>query len=173
MLEFGGFKHYSAEQLEIQSIASKLTPMENRFRLWLMNYTIDHGEPYCINAPWPKEVLTLGIDPMSTVKGLQEKNVLVLDDKEKVNFIYPVSALSTHHRVFLEDGREFCAMCAVDAMGTAFTFGQNVTIKSQCSQCCEEITVQIRDGRIVRLDPDTVHVLHVDLNKSNNWAGSC
>ena len=106
-------------------------------------------------------------------KDMNDKNIFVADEEGNINFIYPVSALPTNHRVTLEDGRNFYAMCAIDSMGTAFTFKQNVHIESVCSQCGEKVVVDIKDQEIAYVEPDTLHVLHVDLNKSTNWADSC
>ena len=52
------------------------------------------------------------------IQCLIDKDGMVVDEEAKnVNFIYPVSSLETNHRVTLADGREFTAMCAIDAMG--------------------------------------------------------
>lgn len=114
-----------------------------------------------------------GLDVETLIKNLIVKNAIVQDFAGDVNFVYPVSALPTSHRVTLQDGRVFHAMCAVDAMGTSFTFKQPVKISSKCSHCGEPIAVEIKDEKIVELHPSGTHVLHVDLKNNDNWAGSC
>lgn len=64
-------------------------------------------------------------------------------------------------------------MCAIDAMGTAFTFKQDVKIESICSNCGEKIYVEIKDGKLGEYQPRDMHILHVDLNKNKNWSGEC
>lgn len=165
------FKHYSAERLKIESIASRLTPSENAFRLWLMDYTINEGAPYNIHdgAKMGRELRDLP----ALISSLAGKRAIVLDTNGNVSFVYPVSALPTNHKVTLSDGRAFFAMCAIDALGAAFTFQQDIDVDSACSECGQRIHVEIKDGLIAGLSPPTAHVLHVDLNKTSDWAGSC
>lgn len=163
------FKHYPLERLMIESIASRLTPDENACRLWLMEYTIDRGIPYNIDNG-------AGSEPpgsKSSVRSLAEKRAIVVGPDGNVNFIYPVSALTTQHKVRLSDGRSFWAMCAVDALGASFTFKQDIRVESSCIECGEPIHVETEKRRIARLCPESAHVLHVDLNKIANWAASC
>jgi hypothetical protein len=75
--------------------------------------------------------------------------------------------------VTLADGRSFRAMCAIDAMGAAFTFHQDITVESWCTKCSEPVTLAIRNGRLAEFTPLDLHVLHVDLNRTDNWSGSC
>lgn len=163
------FRYYPVERLMIESIASRLTSAENDLRMWLMQYTINNGAPYNIKTDAAAELR----DVPTLVHGLARKRAIVLDANGNVNFIYPVSALPTHHRVHLKDGRSFSAMCAIDALGAAFTFKQDIKVESRCSECGEPIHVEVKDGRIAHHYPDSTHVLHVDLNKADNWAGSC
>ena len=98
---------------------------------------------------------------------------MVVDDQGNVPFIYPVSALPTHHRVTLADGRTFSAMCAIDAMGATFTFGQDTVIHSKCSTCGEPVRLELRQGRIAQAAPADTHVLHMDLNQLTDWSAGC
>ena len=104
---------------------------------------------------------------------LLNENIIAADEEGNINFIYPVSAIKTNHKVRLADGREFNAMCAIDAMGTAFTFNQDVNIESKCSNCGEDIKVSIRNGKLHSYQPIDLHILHVDLNKNSDWSGEC
>lgn len=90
-----------------------------------------------------------------------------------IQFLYPVSALPTNHQVTLADGRNFYAMCGIDAMGSTLTFNQDVHIESQCSQCGEEVVLDIKDGNIDYLSSEEIHVIHLDSDKNEEWAGNC
>lgn len=169
-------KNYTNEQLAIDSIDSRFNKSQNRIRRFLMNYTINNGQSFNL-----KDLTKISND----IKGITEeeikdvlevlvnKNGIVVDEDKNVNFIYPVSGLPTNHKVKLANGSEFYAMCAIDAIGTAFTFKQDVDIASQCSHCGTEVKVSIRNGKIVSYNPLDLHILHVDLNKNSNWSGSC
>lgn len=169
------YRYYKNEQLEINSIDSKLSVEEKKVRRYLMNYVIDNHGPFNLNN-LQDIAFTLDMN-VNTVKNLignlLSTNAMVSDEEKNINFIYPVSALETDHIVRLSDGRKFYAMCAIDAMGSAFTFKQNVTIKSKCSNTSKEINITIKDGELRDYSPVDLHILHVDLNKNTNWSGNC
>lgn len=164
-------KRYPAERLLIDSIASRLTTTENAMRRSLMDAIIDAAKP--VNAQELALEGTLSPDASSLLGRLIAKRAVVVDGSGSIQLIYPVSALPTPHRVQLQDGRSFSAMCAVDALGAAFTFEQDTTVTSRCSECAEPVLVRVRSGRITELHPETAHVLHVDLNRVKNWAANC
>lgn len=101
------------------------------------------------------------------------KNIMVVDDQKCINFIYPVSAHPTMHRVKLADNREFNAMCAIDALGWRCTFNQDIYIKSRCYVTGNEINISIKNGKITSLNNPNLRVLHLNLDKHENWAANC
>lgn len=170
------FKNYPSERLYIDSIYSRLSELENKVRRLIMDYIIDNAIPF--NSKEASSIILEKINISEEefkkiLDSLVNKRAMVMDEDNNVNFIYPVSAFNTNHKVHLSDGRVFSAMCAVDAMGAAFTFKQDIKINSQCSECGEEIFVQIKNGQLVNYSPELIHVLHVDLNKNQNWSGNC
>lgn len=166
------FKNYPAEKLMIQSISSRLSEEEMLLRLHLLDQIIEKGAPVSINS-LKQSAAPLRLDTDALVKSMVDKRVLVPGEAGNNNFAYPVSALPTNHKVTLKDGRKFHAMCAVDAMGAAFTFRQDVRVDSVCADCGRKISVVIENEEIVGLSPEDTHVLHVDLKNADNWAGSC
>ncbi len=165
------FSSYPEERLRIESIASRLNEREIMVRDRLMTALITKGRPVGLS-----ELAAEGLsfpDLSIITKKLEKKRAIVRDEDENICFAYPVSALPTVHRVTLADGRVFHAMCAVDAMGAAFTFRQDVWIASSCSECRQSVAVEIRDRGLASFFPSELHVLHVDLNRNDNWAGNC
>lgn len=165
------FKRYPAERLRIESIASRLTESERALRRVLMDAIIDTGGP--VNVHDAVRTRARSPDGPARLDRLVAKRAVVVDGSGNIQFIYPVSALPTPHEVRLEDGRSFRAMCAVDALGAAFTFEQDVLVTSRCGECAEPVLVRIQSGAVTELRPETLHVLHVDLNRVENWAASC
>jgi hypothetical protein len=135
-----------------------------------MERSIERGQPLDVEDPALAGLLHP--DARSLIERLIDKRAVVQDEEGHLNFIYPVSALPTRHKVSLEDGRRFFAMCAIDAMGSAFSFEQNVAIESECSECGEQITVRIEEGKLAEVTPSGIRVLHVDLNRFDNWAAA-
>ena len=107
-----------------------------------------------------------------TLEYFIKNNIMVVEDN-KVNFIYPVSAHGTMHSVKLEDGRELNAMCAIDALGVAHTFNQDIEINSICSVTGREINISIKDKKLQNINNEDLRVLHINLEKYENWAASC
>lgn len=166
------FNHYPAERLLIDNIIANLT-MEERFvRCKIMDMVITQGNPVAVDGLKSLPELN-NFNVERIVASLIEKRKIVLDEQRQIIFVYPVSALPTNHKVTLLDGRTLSAMCAIDAMGVASTIKQDTVVESKCSMCGTPITVKITDGNIVAVDPADTHVLHVDLNRIENWAGSC
>ena len=169
------FRFYRDEELTIDSIDSRLTGEEKRLRRYIMNTIIDRACPYNLEENLERASADLDI-PVEKVReleeSLREKRVVSIQDGF-VNFIYPVSALVTNHKVHLSDGREFFAMCAIDGIGTSFTFKQDISLSSSCSKCGEEVYLELVDGEILKYYPEDLHVLHVDLNKNRDWSGNC
>lgn len=166
------FENYPEERLHIASITSRLDLMERKFRSILMERIIDAGRP--IEA---RDLLQVSGFDIACVEALcnrmAAKRVIVRNHDGMVEFVYPVSALPTHHQVKLADGRSFYAMCAVDALGAAFTFGQDTTVSSKCSACGVPVSIEVTSEKVIAFEPPYLKVLHADLKQANNWAGSC
>ncbi len=164
------FGSYPAECLAIDRLVSRLTPPEREFRKRLIDYAVRHHKPVNLHDPVPDELRGPGVKQL--VAALIGKKVVAAADNGDINFMYPVSVVATPHRVHLQDGRQLYAMSAVDALGTAFTFGQDVQVSSKCSECGHPISVAVHNGQVAHVDPQETRVLHVDLNKFENWACS-
>ena len=175
----------------IQNVHQKFTARQNELRLYIINFTIDNKRPYNLESDKEVTLQVLQMDEQEyeeIIQCLIDKDGMVVDEEAKnVNFIYPVSSLETNHRVTLvrvipvllrrkmviPDGREFTAMCAIDAMGSAFTFHQDTEVHSVCAMCEEPVYVKIVDGKVADYAPKTLHALTFPLGELANWAGSC
>lgn len=164
------FTSYPAERLQIPSIYSRLTDPERRLRMKLMEQILRSTGP--VNEA---DISQLDMQPETgtIIQSLINKRVIVKDSVGDITFVYPVSALPTSHKVRLQDGRTFHAMCAIDALGAAFTFEQDVSITSVCGYCQEPITAVIHNEHFAEIEPPSLCVLHVDLKKEDKWATSC
>lgn len=106
------FKNYDRDRIIIDSIAARLTAEENAFRNRIINSIADTHKPFFAANDAEKAM----------VKTLQSKNALAIEEDGSVSSIYPVSAKPSRHLVTLADGRTVYCMCAIDALGCAFTF---------------------------------------------------
>ena len=159
-----------------QNIHKKFTERQNELRLYIIQFIVDHERPYHLDQDMPLALKALGMgrkEYEEAIGCLLKKDGMVVDEERNVNFIYPVSALQTGHQVTLEDGRMFTAMCAIDAIGAAFTFHQDTEIHSACASCGEPVYVRIVDGKVAEYSPANLHALTFPLGELSNWAGSC
>ncbi len=159
-----------------QNVHQKFNESQNRIRLFVINFIVDNQRPYNLDADMPAALAALGISEeeyKADLEVLLAKDGFVIDEERNVNFAYPVSALPTGHHVKLADGREFTAMCAIDAIGAAFTFHEDVTVDSACKITDEPIHIEIHDGKPTNYYPQDLIALTVPLGEMDNWAGSC
>lgn len=156
------FRNYPSERLIIDSIASKLTDAENALRNQIINTIVDTHLPYEPTA-----------ENKAMVELLRDKNALAIEEDGKVYSIYPISARKTSHQVTLADGRKTYVMCAIDALGTTYTFHQDTIIDSVCSNSGTPIHIEVKGGKIASASSDEIRILHSDLKASDNWASCC
>ncbi len=170
------FRYYPTEELIIDRMDKNLNEEERKVRRYIINYIIDNDQVFNLDKVKDTMSKDMGFseEKLRTLfNNLGNKRTIVADEDKNVNFIYPVSAVETNHRVTLSDGRKFSAMCAIDAMGTAYTFNQDIRVESVCSNSGKSISLEIKDGTLVDYNNEDIHILHVDLNNNSNWAGEC
>ena len=160
-----------------QNMHQKFTPRQNELRLFIMNFIVDNGRPFNLDSDrqTAMDALNMGAEEYQEITDiLQERDGMVIDeDSQDVNFIYPVSALETKHRVTLADGRSFCAMCAIDAIGSTFTFHQDTVVDSVCTDEDVPVHIELKDGKVASYSPEGLYALSFQPEEVSNWAGSC
>lgn len=152
-----------------------LTDEQKAIRISIMDCIIDNGGSVNIELAkkWVKEHMESSEETIdATFKQFIDTNVMVVIDDE-ITFIFPVSGKSTNHRITLEDGRSFCAMCAIDSIGTSYTFKQPVTINSMCAATGKEIELKVDNGKVLYTNNPGMYIIHVDLLKNTDWANAC
>jgi hypothetical protein len=65
-----------------------------------------------------------------------------------ITHAYPFSNEPTAHRVWLANGPEVYAMCAIDALGIPFMLRRDAEIRSLCVHCGKEVQIQIQAGQL-------------------------
>ncbi|MCC0684907.1 hypothetical protein KGF42_12525 [Clostridioides sp. ZZV15-6383] len=154
---------------------NSLDNTQQKIRISIMDMIIDKGSSIKLQEATEyisKKLKTEKQYMKNTLQYFIDKNIMVVDG-DSINFIYPVSALPTNHKVTLRDNRSFSAMCAIDAIGTSCTFNQDVRINSICSATGKEIEIVIKNEKIEYVNNPNLRVLHINLDKHSNWAASC
>jgi hypothetical protein len=72
------------------------------------------------------------LDPPSTdtLARVIERDLLQTDGNGRVTVAYPFSAAPTRHRVVLSDGRDYYAMCAIDALGIPYMLDEHGEVQA-------------------------------------------
>lgn len=154
---------------------NSLDNTQQKIRISIMDMIIDKGSSITLQEATEyisKKLKTEKQYMKNTLQYFIDKNIMVVDG-DGINFIYPVSALPTNHKVTLRDNRSFSAMCAIDAIGASCTFNQDVRINSICSATGKEIEIVIKNEKIEYVNNPNLRVLHINLDKHSNWAASC
>lgn len=80
------------------------------------------------------------LDYLSIAK---EHNLLTFDEKDNLIGAYPVSPLKTSFKVSIENiGTGYC-MCAIDALGIAYTFGEKTIIEAKDKSTNNTVTLTV------------------------------
>jgi hypothetical protein len=92
--------------------------------------------------------LAAEVEYEDVVKGwreLHDAHALVLDPAtDEILMAHPFSAVPTPYRVHA-DGRSWYANCAWDAFGICAALHVDGTIETACTDCGEELAVEVRD----------------------------
>jgi hypothetical protein len=87
------------------------------------------------------------------LRKLDAQDVLYLDPVSgEIAGAYPFKEESSHE-IRMGD-KKARMMCAVDALGAPFMFGENAEVRSVCSYCDRRVEVMVEDGGIVRQSPE-------------------
>jgi hypothetical protein len=149
-----------------------LNDEENKLRSILLNRMIQ--APGAVDpSEIAPEANDAGINVSSILKGLQHKGLAVVQDDGSITGVYPFSALPTNHRVQFGSRKTVYAMCAIDSLGIVYELEKDVTIFSSCSHCKRHISIEIVDGKVSIVTPDTTLALHVSLSDYKDWASTC
>lgn len=157
-------EYYSIKDYLPQPISVKISDTQSQIRQMLMEQILAHRTPIRVPSEISEEM----------VQTLRSKNILALDHDNQLTAVYPVSALPTNKKVFLQDGREAWAMCAIDSLGFHYAFNQPVRILSECEYCGSIIELSMHNGKVdVIQGGEDIYVLHTDLENHQDWSCSC
>jgi hypothetical protein len=104
-----------------------------------------------------KEFCQIQNDKMDTILNKLDQVDAIHLDNDKTNIVaaYPFSGSETSHQVYLKRKgfKRVYTMCAIDALGMSFMFDCDVSIESLCNHCEERIEIEIKDNKIISLNP--------------------
>ncbi len=104
---------------------------------------------------------------------LERQDLLASDAGDRILYAYPFTGEPTEHRVEL-NGRQFYAVCAIDALGVGGMFRTDVVIASSCRNCRSSIEIATAaSGKSLGHARPADAIVWYDLAYSGRAAASC
>lgn len=134
---------------------ARLSPSEDETRKYILKEFAKTGKP-----PSEKAITeAMKLPSLESVHRLIEKlhkaDILTKEGREIIS-AYPFSARETRHKVVFQDGHEVYALCATDALGIHFMLRENISVRSRCPECENEMKIELKDGKVASCVPEGV-----------------
>jgi hypothetical protein len=130
-----------------------LSQSEDETRKYILKEFAKTGKPPSEKAITEAMKLPTRESVRSLVDKLHKADILTREGGEIIS-AYPFSAKATRHKVIFQDGHEVYALCATDALGIHFMLGQDITVRSRCPECENEMKIEVKDGKVAACVPD-------------------
>lgn len=132
-----------------------------RVRKAIFEHFLEHAEPPVIEELMTGFSLTREAAG-AVLRGLEAaRHLALVKGTDRILMAFPFSAVTTAFRVEIGDQRYF-ANCAWDAIAFHAMLGTPVRVDSFCHHCGRPIAVELRNGRVVQVEPpETVVYLAV------------
>jgi len=95
------------------------------------------------------------------------RHIALVRGTDRILMAFPFSAVATPFRV-TTNGRSYFANCAWDAVAFHAMLGTAIRVDSFCHHCAEPITIEMRDGVVIRADPPET-IVHLALPPTRWW----
>jgi hypothetical protein len=126
----------------------ELNPEETSALRSIFEHVLAHGRSPTLRELQSSLGRSLG-DIIRTIDALEKKDRLVRKKgSQEIVSIYPFSLAPTKHQVILQGMTRLFAMCAVDALGAPVMFAKDAKVKSQCEECGQELSAEIKNEGI-------------------------
>ena len=143
------------ETVKGRAAEAGLSPSEDEARKYILKEFARTGKP-------PSEKAIAGAMKLPSIESVHQlmeklhKADILTKEGEEVVSAYPFSAKETRHRVTFEDGHDVFALCATDALGIHFMLHENISVRSRCPKCENEIKIGVKGGTIASCVPEGV-----------------
>lgn len=125
--------------------------------LWILRQFATNGRPG--GSAIRGEVARIGLDYDTAKATLAREDLVHFDREGEVTVAYPFSGPPTAHRVRFSTGTEAYAMCALDALGIAPMFEQEIEIASRDPCTGEEIRARVLPSGEAEWQPESAVVV--------------
>jgi Alkylmercury lyase len=151
---------------------ARLSAPERALYFWILRRFASDGRP--AGADTRIEAERLGLDAEEAFATLAREDLVHLGANGEIMVAYPFSGLATAHRVRFASGHETYAMCAIDALGIAPMFGEQLAISSRDPLTDEEVRARVTPHRAADWSPAEAAVVAGVLDRRlDSFDGCC
>ncbi|HET7678219.1 MAG TPA: alkylmercury lyase family protein [Candidatus Limnocylindrales bacterium] len=122
----------------------------------MRKHIYDHFLEHAVPPVVEQLMLAFSLSREETENVLREleaaRQLVLVKGTARILMAWPFSAIATPFRVEV-GGRRYFANCAWDAVAFHAMTGQPIRIDSSCHHCAAPITIELRDGRAVSVEP--------------------
>jgi hypothetical protein len=136
---------------------ARLTEAQRELYFWILRSFATDGRPSSGEVRAAAE--QLGLDAEDALATLSHGDLVHRGADGEVTVAYPFSGRPTAHRVRFPTGHKVDAMCAIDALGIAPMFGQQIEIESHDPASSEEIRARVAPDGAAEWSPESAVVL--------------
>ena len=134
-----------------------LTDVERELYFWILRYFATDGRPG--NAELRVAAERLEIDTDRALETLAREDLVHRGFGGEITVAYPFSGRPTAHRVRFASGHEVDAMCAIDALGIAPMFGEEIEVESRDPVSGDEIRARVAPDGAAEWWPESAVVV--------------
>jgi hypothetical protein len=134
-----------------------LSDREREFYFWILRRSVASGRPS--GEEIREAAARLGLDVEESLERLAAQDLVHLDRAGEIAVAYPFSGRPTDHHVRFAGGHVADAMCAIDALGMAPMFNEEIEINSRDPLPGEQIEVRLSSGGTGAWEPQAAVVV--------------
>jgi Alkylmercury lyase len=154
------------------ALRARLTAAQQALYFWILRRFASEGRPD--SAHLRAEAARLGLDAEEAFATLAREDLVHLGADGEITVAYPFSGDPTAHRVRFPGGHQADAMCALDALGIASMFGEQIEVDSRDPVSGEEIRARVgADGSTDWSPAQAVVVAGVLDRQAESCRGCC
>ena len=150
---------------------SRLSPPERALYFWILRRFATHGRPS--GSETRSAAARLGLAADFALGTLAREDLVHLDQTGEIAVAYPFSGRPTAHVVRFPSGHEAHTMCAIDALGIAPMFDQQITLSSSDPRGGEEIRVELAPSGDADWSPTSSVVVAGAMKSQGQSCQSC
>jgi hypothetical protein len=151
---------------------ARLADGERDLYFWILRRFATDGRPSSTEIGGAAR--RFGVDVQEAVRALAREDLVHLDVDGEVAVAYPFSGRATAHQVRFEDKHQAHAMCAIDALGIAPMFNQQIEVVSKDALAGDEVRVSLTPDGEGTWEPDSaVVVAGASDGSGDSFRGCC